>query len=198
MVVSGDSLQVSAVPSGVGDAVGVEKRKWYVAIVNHNTEKVSSERLEKLGYHSYVAVQDELRVWKNGRKAVITRVVIPSVVFIRCSEKERRHIVTLPYINRFMTDKAGMTGAGDRKPLAVIPDRQIHLLRFMLGNSDTPVSVSGDYQKGDRVRVVRGRLAGLEGEVITVSGGRSELIVGLGVFGCARLTIDLINVERIG
>jgi transcription antitermination factor NusG len=185
------------VPQGVGDAVGVGKSVWYVALVNNNTEKMTGERLSALGYENYVATQLEIRVWRNGKRAKVDRVVIPSTVFVKCTEKERRQIVALPYINRFMTNKAAVTDEQPyRKPLAIIPNRQIETLRFMLGNSDTPVNI-GRYQKGDKVRVARGELCGLEGEVIETSDGKSELIVAIDFFGCARLTIDRINLEPI-
>ncbi len=191
------SVKNTTARSCVGGAGGVaEKRQWFVAIVNHNTEKAVGERLERLGVESYVASQCEMRVWRNGRKAKVNRVVIPSTVFVKCSESERRHIVTLPYINRFMTDKAG-THALQRQPLAVIPDGQIETLRFMLGNSDTPVTMTDSFCKGDRVRVIRGGLRGLEGEVVNSAGANSELIVRIDFFGCARLTIDPINVEPV-
>ncbi len=189
------SCGMASVPTGVGDAVGVPRRQWYVAIVNHNTEKASSCRLTKLGYDCYVAIQDEYRVWRNGRRAKVSRVVIPSTVFIFCTEAERRHIVGLPFINRFMTDKAGTSKDTLNHPPAIVPNVQMDILRFMLGNSDTPVTVSGQYTKGDKVRVIRGRLRGIEGVVARASDGKSKLYVRIGMLGFANLEIDPINVE---
>ena len=48
---------ISAVSSGVGDAVGVDCRKWFVAIVNNNSEKAVQERMSSLDYETYVAKQ---------------------------------------------------------------------------------------------------------------------------------------------
>ena len=181
---------------GVGDTVGMEKSHWYVAIVKHNTEKSCSEKLNKLEIKHYVPIQSEIKIWKNGRRAKIDRVVIPSTIFIHCSEEERRKIVGLPFINRFMTNKAGVADGVSHKPLAIIPDKQIDILKFMLGYSETPVSITPiDFRHGDKVRVIRGGLSGLEGEVLDISKDKSELIVRLDVFGCARLTIDRINIE---
>lgn len=56
---------VTTVPSGVGGAVGVERRCWFVAIVKNNTEKMAHERLAKAGYESYLATQTLYRVWKT-------------------------------------------------------------------------------------------------------------------------------------
>lgn len=185
-------------PQGVGDAVGVEKRHWFVAIVNNNTEKVSAERLKKLGIDCYLPIQTEIRVWKNGKKAKIDRVVIPSTIFIYCSERKRREVVTFPFIKRFMTNKARTSVNSVNTPLAIIPSAQIKRLKFMLGQSDIPVSVSQrPYSIGDKVRVVRGSLMGLEGMVIDLKSAKSELVVSLDFFGCAKLSIDTVNLEVI-
>jgi len=182
----------------VDDAVGVEKNYWFVAIVNHNSEKQSSEKLNALNIENYLPTQTEFRVWKNGRKNKVDRIVIPSVIFVYCTEQKRREIVGLPFIFRFMTDKAGTSSKSSGKPLATIPDEQIRRLKFMLGQSDIPVEITErPFKAGDKVRVVRGDLAGLEGEVLDLRNSRNELIVTLDFFGCARLTIDTVNLEII-
>lgn len=185
-------------PSGVGSAVGVAKSNWYIAIVKNNTEKSVFEKLAKLGYECYVPVQKELRVWKNGRRSYVERVVIPTMVFINCSESFRKEIVRYPYILRFMTNRAGTSLNVGNKPLAVIPDAQIKKLMFMVGNTDTPVVFSSmSYKKGDWVKIIRGKLVGLEGEVKTIDDKHSEVIVSLDFLGNARLTIETMDIEPI-
>ncbi|MDE6174433.1 MAG: UpxY family transcription antiterminator [Duncaniella sp.] len=189
--------RVAAVPAGVGDAVGVEKRNWFVAIVKNNTEKMAYERLTKAGYESYLPTQTLYRIWKNGKRAKIDHVVLPTLIFVRCTEKERMQVVALPYINRFMTNKA--CGNAVSKPLAVIPDNQIETLRFMLGQSDVPVSIAErSFRKGDKVRVARGKLCGLEGEVVNTADGQSELIVRIDILGCAKVMINAVDIEPVG
>ncbi len=199
MNVIADTESVAAVPLGVGDAVGVEKSQWYVAIVKNNTEQASAQRLEQSGYHTFVATQKTIRIWKNGRKAKVDKVLLPSMVFIRCSERQRLQIVTLPFISRFMTDKALSARNTSTKKLAIIPDNQVETLRFMLGQSDVPISFTDrPLRKGDRVKVIRGNLHGLEGEVFTDANGHSELIVRIDILGCAKVSINAINLEPIG
>lgn len=193
-----DSSIIPLTNSVVNDAVGLEKSFWYVAIVNYNTEHKVSERLTKLGVSNYVPSQTEYKVWKNGRRVKKERLVIPSTVFVYCSETLRRELINLPYINRFMTNCAGSKDGLLHKPIATIPNEQIETLKFMLGNSDTPVNITVvNFKPGDKVRVMRGELKGLEGEVQDMSKDKSELVVRLDVFGCARLEIDTINIERI-
>lgn len=184
-------------PTRVDDAVGVQRPRWYVAIVNHRSEKITADRLTELGHECYVASRKEHRVWKNGRRVEVDHVVIPSMIFVRCTEAERLSIVTLPYIFRFLTNKAAATGKMG-KPVAIIPESQMERLKFMLGNSDRPVDfVDHIYGKGDHVRVIRGGLCGLEGEVLTTHDGRSELLVRLDILGCARVTIDPVDIEPV-
>lgn len=193
-----ETNSVVTVPSGVGSAVGVAKSNWFVAIVKNNTEKAVMERMLKLGYECYVPIQKEIRIWRNGKRAIVDRVVIPSLVFIHCTEAVRRDVVSLPYIIRFLTNRAGSSPEGLNKPLAIIPDSQIRTLQFMVGNSDTPVTFTPCiYRQGDKIRVIRGNLKGLEGEVQIVDDRHSELSVVIGLLGSAKLTIDTVDVELI-
>ncbi len=188
----------ASVPSGVDGAVGVSKAKWFVAIVNNRSEKAIGERLAKMGIENYVPTQEVFKVWKNGKKARVEKVVIPAVIFINCTEERRRDIVKLPFIFRFMTDKAMTSVNAVSKPIAVISDNEINRLKFMLGQSDVPVTIEErPYNVGDKVRIIRGSLAGLEGEVFDMNSSKSEVMVTLEYIGCAKLMIDTINLEVI-
>ena len=190
--------KVPAATDVVDDAVGMCKSHWFVAIVNHNSEKQASEKLTKIGVVNYLPTQSEIRVWRNGRKSKVDRIVIPSTIFVHCTEEKRKEIIGLPYIFRFMTNKAGTSKNSSNKPLAVIPDSEIERLKFMLGQSDVPVEITEvPFKKGNNVRVIRGSLVGLVGKVIDTNNAKSELIVDLEFFGCARLLIDTINLEII-
>lgn len=184
--------------TGVGNAGGIPEKHWFVAVMRkNNTERSTAERLQKMGYACYVATQNELREWRNGRRARVDRVVIPSVVFVRCTEAERREIVHLPYISRFMTDRAGDAERWGRKPVATVPADQIDRLRFMLGQSDAAVSFAGTFVKGQKVRVIRGGLCGLEGEIVQDVDGKSKLYVQVDLCGAASLEIAPADVEII-
>lgn len=184
-------------PLGADGAVGVPGPKWFAAIVNSRHEKAAAEKLRRLDIESYVATQKEMRLWQNGRRRLIDRVVISSVVFIRCTEKERREIVKLPFINRFMVNRAAAS-AGLNRPVAVIPDADIEKLRFMLGQSEAPVEFTPTiFRVNDTVRVIRGNLRGLEGEIRRNSDGTHTLLVSLSILGGATVFIDPADVEKI-
>lgn len=198
MSASIETDRVMTVPSGVGNAVGVEKPSWYVAIVKNNTEKSVLDKLTKLEYECYVPLQSELRVWRNGRKTKVERVVIPTLVFVNCTESSRKEIIKYPYILRFMTNMAGSFTSAGNKPLAKIPDTQIKTLQFILNQSNEPIEFSSKpIKKGDKVRVVRGDFIGLEGEVFSLKNTRSNLIIDFDFLGCVKLSIYTDNLEIV-
>ena len=193
---SSTDSQVSSVQK-VDDTVGMPNRKWFVAIVGRNTEKACRERLTTLGYEVYVATQNETRVWRTGQKKQVERVLISNILFIHVTERERRDIVKLPYINYFLTDKAGHTNDYGRHPLAVIPDSQMDRLRFMLYHADSPVTFTSEHLRiGDHIRVIRGQLAGLEGHV-THEGNQTHLVVRIDFLGSAQVTISPDDLEKV-
>lgn len=192
-----NSLQSEAPAPVVGDAVGVTDRQWFVALVGQNTEKACRERLQQAGYDCYVATQQELRQWRNGRRTTVERVVITGVVFVHVSEQERRQIVTLPFVKRFLTDRTRQT-VGGLHPLATVSKQEMQQLRFMLYQSDYPVLfASHQPRQGDRIRVVRGQLKGFEGSVTRDPGGDSFVVASLGILGCAMVQVPLEDVQII-
>ena len=97
-----------------------------------------------------------------------------------------------------MTNKAGAHKDSSKKPIAIVSDRDIERLKFMLGQSDIPIEITEKpFKSGDKVRVIRGYLSGLEGVVLESRDSKSILIVDLDFFGCAKLLIDAVNLEII-
>lgn len=182
------------VTSDTDDAVGLP---WFVAIVHHKSEKKVRSDLLKAGFDVFVASQPHLSIYPSGRKKWIDRIIIHSKVFIRCSEDDRLKIVNHPLIYRFMTNPSGYLVNG-HKPIATIPDSEIQTLKFMLGQSDFPVSfMEADFSPGLKVKVIRGALKGMEGEVIQPSGHNNEVIIHLQFLGSAKVTIPAADIQPI-
>lgn len=192
--------QIVTTAQGADDAVGVTPRHWYIAIVGNRAEKSSRDKLLALGYKSYVALQRETHIWKNGKKKEIDRIVLPALVFIHATEKERqKFLVNLPFISRFMVDRAGKKESESRAPVAIVPDLQMEAFRFMLENAESPVYLETDRAllPGAKVRVQKGRLAGIEGTVSRISEGKSRLYLALDHLGYAFVEIDRSDVRQI-
>lgn len=183
-----------------GDAVGVPapgetaphlQRRWYIAFVGTNTEKHVRQRLQELGFDAYVASQSELRIWHNGRKNIVERVVIPTLVFVHVTERERRTIVNFPFIKSFLTDKAGRLNELGNHPLAVIPEIQMQTLQEMLANVDRTVQfATSGFALGDRVQVLGISGNPFTGHIVRLAGHKNRLVgIKLDFLGCAFIEV---------
>lgn len=186
----GKKSNFAAISQDVDDAVGVPKSYWFIAILNSRSEKSTAEKLTRMGVENYLPIMEEVHVWKTGKKAKVTRVMIPAKIFIRCTEQERRELVNLPFIFRFMSDPAG------NRPLAIVPDHEITQLKFMLGVSDAKVTFAQRFFKGERVKVMRGPFRGLVGEILhDADRNTGRLYINIDFLGSASVEIRFADVK---
>ena len=173
---------------GTGEGVAHPKR-WYVALVRMHHEKKVAERLGKMGIDSFIPVQQEIHQWSDRRKKVET-VLLPMMVFVHVTPKERMEVLTLSTVSRYMVMR------GESTP-TVIPDDQMARFRFMLDYSEEAVHMnSTPLARGEEVRVIKGPLAGLVGELVTMD-GKSKIAVRLDMLGCACVDMPIGYVESL-
>lgn len=182
----------------VDNAAGVNKACLIVAIVNNKAEWKYAQKLENLGYECYVPTQSELHIWRTCIEKVVDRIVLPSMIFIHTTETEhKQRIVTLPYINSFMPNRASAKDTYGRSPVAIIPDNQIQRLKFILGNADAPVEFEPTtFKLGDKVRVIRGGLTGAEGHIVECGDG-AYFAIQVDFLGVAKARVNKDNIEII-
>lgn len=165
-------------------------RQWLVAYVQSCLEKKTAQRLAAMGIECYLPVQSEIRQWSDRRKRV-DRLVIPMMIFVHVTPQERPLPLSLQAVSRYMVLR------GESTP-AVIPDEQMDRFRFMLDYSPEAVEMcSAPLAPGDAVKIIKGPLAGLEGELITVN-GKSKVAVRLDMLGCAHVDVPIGFVEKKG
>jgi transcription antitermination factor NusG len=120
--------------------------------------------------------------------------VLTSKVFVRTTENDRlKNVVTLPCIYRFMVDPSRHDTKEGRSPAAVIPDKEMQIFRRMLEQDELPVTMEEagvSFSAGDKVRVVTGKLSGLEGTVMMTGDNKRRLYVSLDILGSASVEVD--------
>ena len=145
---------------------------------------------------------------------VITRWGQWKKIALRLSELNIRHFIPSAYntLVFFRADKnraLDLVNAGEVKgrfivdhgtrTLLEVPEKQMEaFIRVLTEYPDTPVTSEFPIVKGTRVRVVRGPLKGIEGEVEETPNG-AQLIVGIQSLICARITIgrgDVVPVDN--
>lgn len=171
------------------DTSGLPVRKWYAAYVRLFHERKTAEKLSLMGIESFVPVREEIHQWSQRKKKVI-RVLIPQMIFIHATPEERLETLTLPSISHYLVLR------GEHTP-AVIPDRQMQQFMFMVDYSDETIEMyTSPLQPGQAIKVIKGPLAGLEGELIEID-GKSKVVVHLDLLGCAGVDMPVGYVEPI-
>lgn len=198
MLTTKDFTSQQTAAEGAGDAVGVPKKHWFIAVVGHNTEKFSRDRLKELGYECFIAAQKETHHWKNGKKKEIERIVISNYVFVKVTEQERRQVVNLPFIKSFLTDRAGKQNEYGHRPLAIIPDRQMLMLRCMLDDDSLVQFASSAFSLGDRVRIIGWGADVFQGRIVRLFGDEANYVgIRIENLGCAYMEISANKLEVI-
>lgn len=168
--------------------LSTQQPHWLVAYVQPCLEKKTAGRLKAMGIECYLPIQSKVHQWSDRLKRV-DRLVIPMIIFVRVTQQERPLPLTLQAVSRYMILR------GSSAP-AVIPDEQMEKFRFMLDYSEEAVEFCGTpLTPGDSVRVIKGSLAGLEGELLTVE-GHSKVVVRLGMLGWAQVEMKVGFVEK--
>jgi transcription antitermination factor NusG len=187
------STEINTMKSPVNGTDDREARSfcWYAARTQMNCERKAEKEFKGIAIETYLPTQEEIHQWSD-RKKKVQRIVIPMILFVRMNSADANNVHSTPYFYGFIGNNRH-----DTKP-APIPDRDIETLRFMLLHSDSPVSIETmPIKSGDKVRVIRGKLQGLEGEVIDFNSGKTELIVRLDILGCAKLMIETVNLHKV-
>jgi transcription antitermination factor NusG len=165
------------------------EKRWLAAYVKMHHEKRVRDRLTAMDIENFLPVQEEVRQWSD-RKKKVERVLIPMMIFVHVDTGEQRTVITQPSILRYLTLR------GEYVPTE-IPSGQMERFRFMLDHSDSAVNFCvGDLQPGEKVRVIKGSLSGLEGELITVD-GKSRIAIRIHQLGCAAVEMSASMVEKM-
>lgn len=164
-------------------------RRWLALYTRMHHEKKVRDRLTDRGIECFLPIQTVVRQWSD-RKKKVDKVLISMMIFVHVDAREQSQVLQVPSVMRYMVLR------GEHGP-AVIPKRQMEYFRFMVDQSDVDVSFSAEcLQPGQKVRVIKGPLMGLVGELVTV-GGKSSVAIRVEMLGCALVEVTLSMVEGI-
>lgn len=165
-------------------------KRWLAALVQINSEKKVSQKLNAAGICNFVPTQTEIHQWSD-RNRKVDRVVIPMVVFVYVDEDTEKILRTYSFIYRILSYP------GERKA-AVIPEEQIENLKFMLRQSESRVEISESvFRLGEKVKVVKGPLCGLCGELCRIEGDKPMVAVRVECLGYACVQIPKSNIMHL-
>lgn len=162
---------------------------WIAVYTRPRSEKKSSAELSRLGIETYLPIQKQLRNWSD-RKTLIDVPVIPMIFFAHITDDDLQKIKKHPLIIHIIS------APGKHTP-AHIPADQIEKLKYMLGQSEIPISFEqGSFSSNDIVQIVRGSLRGLTGQVKEVNRDMTVIWVSIDLLGGATMRINSSELEH--
>lgn len=165
------------------------ERHWYAAYTRLFHERKTAENLQKMGIRSFVPVREEIHQWSQRKKKVM-KVLIPQMIFVYGTEAERLEALKLPAISHYLVLR------GEHKP-AIIPDDQMQRFMFLVDYSNETIEMfTSPLEPGQSIKVIKGPLSGLEGELLEIE-GKSKVVVRLDLLGCAGVDMPAGYVEAI-
>jgi transcription antitermination factor NusG len=160
---------------------------WYALSTRHQYEKSVALALSNKNFEVFLPLCPSVRRWQD-RAKLLSIPLFPGYLFIREGMDQQLQILTTPGVVRIV-------GWGGRP--AVVPQVQLEAVKRII-ESRFKVESHPFLERGDRIRVKTGPLAGLEGILARLKGA-TRLIVSIGMLGqSAAVEIDILSVERIG
>jgi transcription antitermination factor NusG len=159
---------------------------WYVFYTRSNAEKAVYNNLLREKYDVFLPMIKTLRLWKNRQKKIVSKVIFRSYIFVRIAESEIDEIVKMPNI---------VFCVSFGKKYSIVPDRDIKCIIQMLSLGQE-LYTEKNYSEGERVKVVRGPLAGYEGLLLRQKDKYSFGILLNDIKQCACVDIDVSMIKR--
>ena len=177
-----------------GSLVEVEREiypprtQWFAVWTRSRQEKSAASMLEALRVPHFLPLTNESRQWSD-RKQCVSVPLFSGYFFVRINplEESRLRVLKTPGVVGLVGNSLG--------PLP-IPDEQVEQIRTIL-NSGIEYWKCPFLEEGDRVRVIRGALAGVEGTLLRVN-SQTRLTVSVDMIQQSlAVSVSRNDVERI-
>ncbi len=160
---------------------------WFAVHVKPRHESRVFERLTGAGMEAFLPLVKRISQWKDRKKAVRFP-LFPGYLFVRSSNThpDRLKVLKTAGVVRLL-------GSPHGEPEAV-PGDQVEALQRIIA-ADAPIDAYPYLREGQRVRIVRGPLAGIEGILEQKTGGHT-LVLSIDILEkSASVSIDPGDVE---
>ncbi len=163
-----------------------EALAWWVVYTRHQHEKVVADTLAGKGFEVFLPLYESMRRWKD-RQKLLSLPLFPCYVFVRGVYERRLPVVTTPGVHMILS-------RGER--VATVPDEEIEAIRRTV-EGDFRVEPHPFLRCGERVRVTRGSLQGIEG-ILTRKKNLCRLVLSVEMLAqSVGVEIDASDVEPV-
>ncbi|MDW7693765.1 UpxY family transcription antiterminator [Flammeovirgaceae bacterium SG7u.111] len=141
--------------------------QWYAVNTRFKHEKKVHKLLQAKGVHSFLPLYSTLRYWSD-RKKRVEEPLFSCYLFVKINLKEKLDVLQTNGVLSFVSF--------EHSPVS-IPECQIETIqRLLSGNAE--FEVKHHFKRGERVKVVSGPFAGMEGHLLRTKTA-SRLMIGI-------------------
>ncbi|HEY1903598.1 MAG TPA: UpxY family transcription antiterminator [Terracidiphilus sp.] len=136
-------------------ATNCDHSSWWALYTRHQHERTVADMLSAKGFEVFLPLYQSMRRWKD-RKKMLSLPLFPCYVFVRGGLNRRLQVVTTPGVHMILFHG---------ESVAMIPEEEIQVIRKTIEGAYR-VEPHPFLKVGERVRVIRGTLEGVEGVLI--------------------------------
>jgi transcription antitermination factor NusG len=137
------------------DARLAGEEPWWALYTRHQHERVVADMLAAKGFEVFLPIYESVRRWRD-RKKTLSLPLFPCYLFVRGGLDRRLQVVTTPGIHMILHRG---------ESIATIPEEEIEAIQRAVDGSYR-VEPHPFLKCGQRVRVLRGALEGVEGILV--------------------------------
>jgi len=159
---------------------------WYALYTRSRYEKKLHQDLNRRGVENYLPLKVEKRKWSD-RVKVIEEPLLRGYLFVKVSNKEYFDVLN----NTGAVCYVAFAGKA-----ASIPEDQIQSLKAFVSNFNDQINVTREnITKGTQVKIRRGLLKGVQGEIVEIR-GKNRIVLRFESLGyCIHSDIAIEDVE---
>ena len=161
-------------------------REWFAAYTMSRHEKRIASLCDRIGIEQFLPLYTSQRSWKNRTIVDLQMPLFPNYIFVRLLPEDHGPLMRLPGL---------LSTVGNALGPVVIPDGDMELLRRIIACKT--IEPHQPMAKGDKVRVMRGPLAGVVGVVLKKGNGLRFIVTLEMTSKSVSLQIDASALELI-
>jgi transcription antitermination factor NusG len=163
--------------------------QWFALWTRSRHEKAVAATLNTLGVCHYLPLRSEVRQWSDRKQAVSVPLFSGYLfVFLNPGKDSLLHVLRVPGVHGLV---------GNHMGISPIAEQQIEDIKTVLATG-VSCDVQPVFEEGDRVRVKRGLLAGIEGTLVRAKSGTRLLVSIEMIRQSISITISPHDVELVG
>jgi transcription antitermination factor NusG len=139
---------------------------WYAVYTRPHHEKEVFRKLQEQKIQTYLPLQTKIRKWSD-RKKKVTVPLFSCYLFVNITSREYFQVLNTPGVIRYVAFNG---------KAAVIPDKQIQLIKNMLEHEFDVTEVPENLYEGACISINAGPLTGMTGKLVDFCGKKRVII----------------------